>query len=149
LALLLNGCGDTNESSGKAPTVGTEGPNIGVGRAWISSPSAMGTFETDRNTVRLKGGSFTPPGSTCPGLVGVLPPGFMVTWTNALNGRSGGAVTSLNCAVIVVAGWDTGDYVLLDVGANTIQVTADDGAGNVGRDKIVVTRVPDTTPLSQ
>lgn len=46
---------------------------------------------------------------------------------------------------IILTTWDAGSCPL-ELGANTIQVTADDGAGNVGRDRIVVTRAPDTTP---
>lgn len=145
LGLMLAACGGSSESSGQAPP-GTEGPNSGIGRAWISSPSQTGTYTTVERTVRLKGGSFTPPGSTCPTWTGVLPPGFSVTWSNALNRCNGTAFTSLNCVTIVLATWDTGDFIPLDLGANVITVTADDGAGNVGRDTITVTRVLDTTP---
>jgi len=142
--LLLAGCGG-GEGSGPPPTVGTEGPNSGVGRAWISSPSQTGTYQTDRTTVRLQGGSFTPAGATCPGWVGVLPPGYSVMLSNDANGRSWPASASLNCVTIILTTWDAG-LVPLEVGANTLHVTADDSAGNVGRDRIVVTRVPDTTP---
>ena len=145
LTLLIAGCGGSSPS-GAETYVGTEGPNSGIGRVWINSPSQAGTYTTADNTIRLKGGSFTPPGSTCPNWTGVLPPGFTVTWFNDLNGRSGAAFPSLSCVTIVIASWDTGDYVPLDVGADTIHVTADDGAGNVGRDKIVVTRVLDVIP---
>jgi hypothetical protein len=145
LSLLISGCGG-GDAPGEATYEGTEGPNSGVGSVWISSPSSNGSYTTAESTIRLKGGSFTPPGSTCPSVTGVLPPAFSVTWFNDLNGKSGAAFTSLSCATIVIASWDTGDYVPLEVGANTIHVTADDGAGNIGRDKIVVTRVLDVTP---
>lgn len=147
LALLFSACGNSGSESGnQQPYVGTEGPNSGIGRAWISSPSQTGNHTTADSTIRLKGGSYTPPGSTCPTWTGVLPPGFTVTWCNDLNGRSGPAFPSLSCVTIVIAGWDTGDYVPLDLGVNTIHVTASDSAGNVGRDKIVVTRILDVTP---
>jgi hypothetical protein len=143
LVLLLAGCGGGGSNS-PPPYVGTEGPNSGVGRAWISEPSQTGSYQTDRTTVRLQGGSFTPAGATCPGYAGVLPPGYTVTCTNQLNGRTWSANAGLNCVTVVFTYWDAG-FVPLDVGVNTITVTADDGKGNVGRDTIRITRVPDTT----
>jgi len=145
LLMLLGSCGGGGDTGGST-IPSTEGPNIGSGRAWVVEPSNTGRYQTDRSTVRLQGGSFTPDGATCPTWTGVLPPGYTVTWYNSLNGASAAAQASLNCLVVVITGWDTGDFVPLAIGDNTITVTADDGAGNIGRDTIIITRVPDTTP---
>jgi len=145
LVLLSGSCGGSGQDSSTGTYTGTQGPNSGVGQAWISSPSQTGTYQTDRSTVRLQGGAFTPAGATCPGYAGVLPPGYTVTCSNQLNGRSWPAEVGLNCATIEFTYWDAGT-IPIDVGVNTITVTADDGKGNVGRDTIQITRVPDTTP---
>ncbi len=123
---------------------GSESPPIYP--IWIVSPSDTGTYQTDRSTVSLKGGSFVPDGSSCPGIEGVLPPGYGVTWSNSLNGASGYASFYLGCLLQANVLWDTGDVIPLNLGANSITVTAHDGAGHVGQDTIIVTRVPDTTP---
>jgi len=131
------------QSCGGGGGEGASPPSYSV---WIMEPSPYGAYLTDRSTVHLKGGSVAPDGSSCPGIVGVLPPSYDVTWYNSLNGVSGYASFHLNCLFVVFVVWDTGDIIPLDLGANSITVTADDGAGHVGQDTIIVTRVQDTTP---
>jgi len=57
----------------------------------------------------------------------------------------GNASRGLYCIAFVFVFWDAAN-IPLAMSANSITVTAIDGAGNVGRDTIVVTRLPDTTP---
>jgi Big-like domain-containing protein len=140
LVLPLTGCGGDNSDSPPSTT----GPNAGSGSLLIVNPTS-GAYQTDRPTVTLGGNSFTPAGAICPAFVGVLPPGYQVTWSNNSTGASGNASRGLNCVLVVFVFWDATN-IPLAMGANSITVTAIDGAGNVGRDTIVVTRLPDITP---
>jgi hypothetical protein len=141
LVLPLAGCGGGDD--GDSPP-STTGPNAGNGSLLIVNPTS-GAYQTDGPTVTLGGNSFTPAGASCPAFVGVLPPGYQVTWSNNSTGATGNASRGLNCVLVGFVFWDATN-IPLAMGANSITVTAIDGAGNVGRDTIVVTRLPDTTP---
>ena len=140
LVLPLTGCGGSDDG----PPPSTTGPNAGNGSLLIVNP-ASGAYQTDQLAVTLGGNSFTPAGASCPAFVGVLPPGYQVTWSNNSTGATGNASRGLNCVLIAFVFWDATN-IPLAMGDNSITVTAIDGAGNVGRDTIVVTRLPDTTP---
>ncbi len=141
LALPLTGCGG-GDGGGPPPT--TTGPNAGNGSLHVVNP-ASGVYQTDQLAVTLGGNSFIPAGASCPAIIGVLPPGYQVTWSNNSTGATGNASRGLNCVGVVFVFWNATNIPVV-MGANSITVTAIDGAGNVGRDTIVVTRLPDTTP---
>jgi len=137
ILLALTGCGGGGGGQPGSP----EGPNVGTGSLQIFNPTDSGAYQTNQPTVALGGNSFTPADSSCNAAVGVLPPGYQVSWSNNSTGATGNASSNLNCLLMVFTHWDI-DSVPLAMGANSITVTATDGAGNIGRDTIVVTRVP-------
>lgn len=143
VGLLSAGCSGGGD---EGPPPGNEGPNAGRGFLSINTPTVDAAYTTDRPSIALAGNSFTPSGAYCPAIVGVLPANFNVTWSNESFGTSGSATPALNCFLIVQTVWDA--LIALNFGANTLVVTSSDGAGNVGRDTITVTRVPDTIPPS-
>jgi hypothetical protein len=135
LVLFMAGCGG---GGGDSP------PPVPSRTVWIVSPTSSNTYETDRDTVVLSGGAFVPEGAYCPWIVGVMPPGYSVTWTNSATGSSGGASFYLGCLLQVNVIWETYP-IALAMGANTITVTATDAEGNSASSSLVVTRVPDVT----
>lgn len=112
---------------------------------WIHSPTRIGTYQTENTTVSLSGDSFIPDGAACPGFTGTLPPGYQVSAYNSTNATSRNASLFLGCVIIVQLHWDTAP-IPLELGSNTITVTATDSAGKTGQATIIVTRVPETTP---
>lgn len=140
LAFPLAGCGG---GGGGGPPPATTGPNEGNGSLSIVNPTS-GAYQTDRPTVTLGGNSFIPAGASCLPPA-PLPPDYQVSWSNNSTGATGNATRGLNCILFVFVFWDA-TSIPLAMGANSITVTAVDGAGNVGRDTIVVTRLADTTP---
>ena len=138
LTALCGGCGG---GGGGGPPASTEGPNVGNGFLSVVNP-ASGVYQTDQLTVTLSGNSFIPAGAGC--IPFAFPPAYEVTWSNNSTGATGNASRGLNCFLFVFVFWDATD-IPLATSANSITVTAIDGAGNVGRDTIVVTRLPDTT----
>lgn len=141
LALPLTGCGGGGDDGGSL-LPSTAGPNAGNGFLLIVNP-ASGAYQTDQLTVTLGGNSFIPAGASC--LPFAFPPAYQVTWSNNSTGATGNASRGLNCFLFVFVFWDATN-IPLAMGANSITATAIDGAGNVGRDTIAVTRLPDTTP---
>jgi hypothetical protein len=139
LAALTSGCG--GGGGGVPPS--TTGPNEGNGFLSIVNPTS-GTYQTDRPTVTLSGNAFTPVGANCLPPT-PLPASYQVTWSNSSTGATGNGSRGLNCILFVFVFWDATN-IPLAMGANSITVTASDGAGNVGRDTITVTRIPDFTP---
>ena len=141
LAALCSGCGGGGGDSNPPPS--TTGPNAGIGSLNIVNP-ASGTYQTDQLTVALSGNAFPPAGASCLPPT-PLPSEYKVTWTNNSTGATDNASRGLNCFLVGFLFWDATN-IPLAMGENSITVTAIDGAGNVGRDTIVVTRLPDTTP---
>jgi len=99
----------------------------------------------------LKGESFnftlTP---FCPPSVSRVPDTYTLTWKNATTGDARAANFVVDCNYfgldIMVTQWSTSNGIPLAMGANSITVTAQDGAGNSGSETIIVTRVQDVTP---
>jgi len=118
---------------------------VPVYEVWITSPSWSGAYQTDRASVSLAGGAFAPAGGSCPAIVGVMPSGYAVTWSNAATGATGNASFYLNCLLKVYVVWKA-PLVPLAMGGNSITVTATDASGHTGQNTIVVTRVADATP---
>ena len=116
----------------------------GVNSVRISSPTDAGTYQTDSASVSLSGASFTPVGAICNGIIGTMPAGYQVTWSNAANGLSGYASFYLGCLLQVNVIWSTGP-IRLAIGNNLITVTATDSSGNTASATITVTRLADTT----
>ncbi|HEY7758693.1 MAG TPA: Ig-like domain-containing protein [Burkholderiales bacterium] len=135
LAIVLSGCGGG----------GDEYDTPGIGWVEIDEPTENSSYQTDRASVMLGGTSFNPPGYRCLPPPAELPAGYHLTWVNTATGDTGVAGVGLNCLFVVVTSWEIWG-IPLAMGANSITVTADDGAGNIGRDTITVTRIPDTTP---
>jgi hypothetical protein len=144
LAALASGCGGGSGGGGVPP--GSSGPNQGNGHLSIVNPTS-GNYQTDRPTVTLSGNAFIPAGAGCTVPPTPFPAGYQVTWSNNSTGSAGNGARGLNCFLFVFVFWDAVN-IPLAMGANSITVTASDGAGNVGRDTIVVTRIPDSTPPS-
>ena len=142
LVLPLAGCGGGGDGGGSL-LPSTAGPNAGNGFLLIVNP-ASGAYQADQHTVTLGGNSFIPAGASC-FTFPQLPPAYQVTWSNNSTGATGNASRGLNCFLFVFVFWNATN-IPLAIGANSITVTAIDGAGNVGRDTIVVTRLPDTAP---
>jgi N-acetylneuraminic acid mutarotase len=111
----------------------------------IISPTDSGTYQTEGTSVSLEGSSFVPAGAYCNGIVGTMPAGYQVTAHNAANGASAYTSFYLGCFLQVHVIWRTAP-IPLELGSNSITVTASDSSGNTARDTIVVTRTPDTTP---
>lgn len=137
LVALITGCSGGGGGGGE-----TTAPTYEV---WITSPSSSGIYQTDRTFVSVEGGSFAPAGGSCPAIVGVMPPGYAVTWSNAATGTTDDATAYLNCLLKVFVIWKA-PVVPLAMGGNPITVTARDASGHTGQATIVVTRVADTTP---
>jgi len=138
LIVMLAGCGGGGGDDAVAP------PPAPSEFVRIDAPTSGDTYQTDRDMVLLEGVSFVPDGSSCPWIVGVLPAGYDVTWTNSTTGSSGGTSFYLGCLLQVHVIWESYQIPLV-MGANTITVKATDAAGNVATDTLVVTRVPDVT----
>ena len=129
---------------------GSDGQNPNQGSGWVEITRDPAMYRTEQAWVSLGGSSFTPDGSQCTYWIwpvqGTLPPGYQVTWSNSANGTNGFASAMFACFLFFYGtSWDT-YYIPLAMGDNPITVTASDGMGNVGRDTVVITRVPDTTP---
>ncbi len=140
LVVALTGCGGGGGGDDDEPPAPTYTLSI-------DSPTSGDSYQTDRDTVSLEGVAFVPEGSSCPWIVGVLPAGYDVSWTNSTNGTSGGTSFYLGCLLQVHVIWKSWP-IPLAMGANTITVTARDAAGNVASDTLVVTQVPDVTAPS-
>ncbi len=138
LIVMLAGCGGGGGDDAVAP------PPAPSEFVRIDAPTSGDTYQTDRDMVLLEGVSFVPDGSSCPSIVGVLPAGYDVTWTNNTTGSSGGTSFYLGCLLQVHVIWESYPIPLV-MGANTITVKATDAAGHVATDTLVVTRVPDVT----
>jgi hypothetical protein len=136
LAFALKGCGGGDDAPFPPSTMG---PNEGNGSLSIVNP-ASGAYQSDQLAVTLSGNSFTPASADCLPPT-PLPASYQVTWSNNSTGTSGNASRGLNCIAVVFVSWNAAN-IPLALGANSITLTASDGAGNVGRDTIVVTRVP-------
>ena len=68
-----------------------------------------------------------------------------VSWANTSTGESGDASHYVECSLILCLHvW--GASIPLAMGANAIQVTASDDAGNSGSDAVTVTRLPESVP---
>ncbi len=134
LAVVLAGCGGGG-GGGATPVTYS---------LWIASPSSSGTYQTDNPTVNLGGGSFVPQGALCTGIVGTMPGGYQVNWSNSTTGASGSGSFYLGCFLQVNVIWSAYSIPLV-VGDNTITVTATDSAGNIANDTILLSRLPDTT----
>jgi N-acetylneuraminic acid mutarotase len=111
----------------------------------IAIPTWNDSYETKRNTVVLEGRAFVPDGAECTGIVGTMPPGYSVRWSNSTTGHSLSANFYLGCLLQVKVIWETG-AIPLEVGTNAITVTARDAAGNTASDTLYVTRIADNTP---
>ncbi len=136
LGSLLAACGGGGGDDSAPPPAGSS--------LWISSPSNTGTYQTDSERVSLSGGSFVPDGANCTGIVGTIPAGYQVVWFNAANGTSGNASFYLGCLLQVNVIWSA-PQIPLELGSNSITVTATDSNGTTAHDTIVVTRLADTT----
>jgi len=140
--LLFMGCGG---GGGGGETDAAGATNSGIGWIEFTVPEPYGNpVATELVSIKLGGTTFIDPGAGCPGGLGT---GYSVTWLNEANGRSGAARFGLNCLTLVFAWWQV-DYgsIPLVLGDNPIQVSAADAYGNVGRNRILVKRLPDTTP---
>jgi len=144
LVLGLVACG--GGGGGEQPPPPNEGPNEGLGWIYFNTPTFDADYSTDRPSIELAGMSFTPDGAFCGFPVGGLPPNFSITWSNQSAGTSGFADSYFCVIYIQRTVWNAN--IGLNLGENRIVVTSSDGAGNIGRDTITVTRVPDTTPPS-
>lgn len=111
----------------------------------IVSPTDSSTYQTDNPSISLSGASFVPTGASCTGIVGSMPGGYQVTWHNSTNGVTGGASFYLGCLLQVNVIWTTSP-IPLNLGVNTITVTATDSTGHTGSDTLQVTRLADTMP---
>ncbi len=108
-------------------------------------------YTTESESVRLRGEAFYSPntGGCCTGSASDT--GVIVTWTNETSGDSGRASQSARYCRIPftqafrVCGHSWGATVPLQMGKNFIRITASSG-GNIGRESITVTRIPETTP---
>jgi len=150
LAALCSGCGggggDSGASGGGQPP---NSSNSGVGWLRVSSPTSSGAFETDSSTIALEGSSFIPVGFVCsPSLIPYyvpVPRGYAVSGSNSSTSTSLYASSAFACVLgLPIMTWRA--LVPLAMGANSIAFTVTDGAGNTGRNTIVVTRITDTTP---
>lgn len=103
---------------------------------WIVSPSNSGALKTDGTSVSLSGGSFVPEGASCTGIVGIMPPGYQVVWSNAANARSVHASFHLGCLLQVNVIGDASE-TSLETGSSPITVAASDSVGNMAADMIV------------
>jgi N-acetylneuraminic acid mutarotase len=112
---------------------------------WITSPTSIGTYQTEDTTVRLGGGSFIPADATCPQGRGTLPPEYLVSAYNSANAVYVNVTPHLTCWGLVILGWDSKPIPLV-LGSNTITVTATDGTGKTGRETIIVTRLVESKP---
>ena len=150
LAALMGGCGGGgggDEDFSQPPSSG--GPNEGVGWIRIREPTSSATFTTDQSTVVLEGSSFIPVGFFCsPSLFPYyvpVPPGYEVRALNSSTSISLYVSSTFACVLgVPVMTWRT--LAPLANGANSITLTVTDGAGNIGKSTIVITRVRDTTP---
>jgi len=90
LAMVLGGCSGGGGGGSVAPASTS---------LWITGPSSSGTYQTDNPRVNLSGGSFVPEGAMCTGIVGSMPNGYVVTWSNLANSMSGtDLTTSVACS---------------------------------------------------
>lgn len=118
-----------------------------VNTLWIVSPTNSDSYQTESTSVSLSGGAFVPVGANCTGIVGTMPSGYQVVWSNTANGTSGDANFYLGCLLQVNVIWDTWP-IPLALGSNPITVTASDSSGHTASDTIVVTRLPGLLALA-
>jgi len=104
---------------------------------WTSATRTGFPYEngfTDENFVNLEGRAFMEASS--------------VSWANTTTGKSGETDHGVGCSsgffILCEHSWWA--EVPLVTGANVIQVTASDGAGNSETDTITITRLADTVP---
>ena len=135
VTIIGSGGGGTDDIPPLEPDTGVE----------IVSPTIANTYETDRDSVSLLGSSFVPAGAQCTGIVGTMPAGYAVTLINVANSVTGSASFYLGCLLQVHVIWESA-AIPLEMGHNTIVVTASDATGRTGEDSIDVIRIPDTTP---
>jgi len=144
-ARILFGCGGGGGGGGESGTPAEA--DVGIGWIEFTVPDPNGTtYTTDLLSVKLAGTTFIDPDARCPGGLGA---GYGVSWHNEANGRGGAAQAGLNCLTYVFAWWTVDEGVIpLEIGDNRIRVTATDAHGNIGRNTILVKRLPDAAPPS-
>ena len=150
-AVAMTACGSGGDGGeGGNPS---RADDTAEGWLYIHEPASTGAYKTDQTTALLSGSSFNfTLNNKCLPEDGWIPERFRITWANAATGGGGRAKAIAYCYYNGLnTDWeidpDEAPFgIPLAMGTNPITVTADDGAGNVGRDTIIVTRTVDTTP---
>jgi len=139
--LAVTACGGGGGGDGRGDPPRDQSNISGTGWLDIYDPTSESSFETYNPTISLSGSSFEPPAARGPGPRS--PFVYFVSWENTATSETGLASVCVNC-LFSLTYWDIHD-INLAMGANPITVTAEDDAGNVGRETITVNRVLDTT----
>jgi hypothetical protein len=148
LAILLTACGGGGgEGESSAPPDPNAPERVGRGSLTIGQPTSASTYSTESDSVVLAGSAFISPTHSrcCSGSADDT--GVTVT-------SSTGSVVSQDASYCQPLGfgplslcahtWQT--TLNLPVGDTKITMTARDPSGNIGRDSITITRLPDRTP---
>jgi N-acetylneuraminic acid mutarotase len=150
-ALLgLCACGGGGGDEGPSPST-PPNPNVGRGSLSIEAPTENPTYTTESAELSLSGAAFISPTSfrCCSG--SATDTGVEVGWSNAAGGGGAASQSVRYCTFLGFGPLHLCDHtwsawIPLVVGANVVTVTATDPSGNIGRDTITVTRLPDTRP---
>ena len=158
LAAFFSGCGGGGLDGSEGYSVDvTEGPNAGNGRVSITNPTRLPSFVTDDASVEMKGLAFynhSAAEDPCRQLFGFglllaqflirNGPDYEVTALNEANQNKIAHPLILRACISSLVTWQF--EIPLEIGDNLIRVTARDADGNIGRDRITITRVRDTIP---
>jgi N-acetylneuraminic acid mutarotase len=150
LLLVLSGIVSLSGCGGGDSVDSGSGGSGGSGSVSITSP-APPQAATELVAVRLEGGAFISPTRRVCCTGSATDSGVAVTWTNSTTGAGGPATQSISYCWFLAFfpcnhAWSAS--VPVNLGSNSIAVTASDGDGNFATATIVVVRNPDATPPS-
>ena len=140
--LVLSGCGGSGGSGGDDNS-GNYDPEY----IWVNSPTPYdSTYNTDRPSIDMSGGSYISSSTRCPSLLGgTISPDYSVTWSNSANNASGSAHVGVGCFLFVVVYWEIYN-IPLELGENIITLSVVDPVDGIsGAGIFTVYRLPDTT----
>jgi N-acetylneuraminic acid mutarotase len=147
LACLVAACGGGGDGESTPPPPDPNAAErVGRGSLTIEGPTAGSTYSTESESVRLSGSAFISPTHSrcCSG--SAEDTGVTVTSsTGSAVFQSAGYCQPFGFGPPTVCDhtWET--RINLAVGTTTVTITARDPSGNIGRDSITITRLPDRT----
>ncbi len=149
LATILSACGGGGDGDSSAPVDPNAPTRVGAGRVEITTPGTS-TFTTESVAVNVGGDAFISPTlfRCCSG--SATDTAVSVTWSSSAGGGGAASQSAQYCQFFFGPFFLCGHTWAVDVplvmGANQITITATDGAGNTGTDRVTITRTPETAP---